>query len=174
MPTQQNSVRLDMSSNPSLTANVIRTMLIQRASMSEFHRHLMAKISSTPHRMRPNEDVEVANMEGVETPVMDRDAEQMQADDAVDIAFAAVDDTGYESDAAEMFMDDGDGMDVGEDRMVMALTTAGVTVEKTKICAASMCKRIPNNDCHQSLWAVDQGPIFANTSQPQCRRRQCP
>ena len=55
---------------------------------------------SAPHE--PNEDVEVANMEGVETPVMDRDAEQMQADEAVDIAFADVDDTRYESGVAEI------------------------------------------------------------------------
>ena len=43
-------------------------------------------------------------------------------------------------------MDDGDGMHFGtaaEDKMVMALTMAGVTVEKAKICAASMCKRSP-------------------------------
>ena len=70
----------------------------------------------------------------------------MQADEAVDVAFADVDGTGYESDTAELFMDDGNGPDVGaeaEDEMVMALTTAGVTVEKAKICAASMCKRFP-------------------------------
>ena len=85
-------------------------------------------------------------MEGIETPVPDRDAEQVQADEAVDIAFADVDDTGYESDVAEILMDDGDGMDVctaAEGNMLMALTMAGVTVEKAKICAASMCKRSP-------------------------------
>ena len=114
---------------------------------------------------------------GVETPVMDRNAEQKQAGKAVDIAFADVDDTGNDSDVADMFMDDGDGMDVGanaENKMVTALTTAGVTVEKATICAASMCKRALNNDFHQSLWPVDQRPIIADASQPQCRRPQCP
>ena len=54
---------------------------------------------SAPHE--PNEDVEVANMEEIETPVPDRDAEQMQAGEAVDVAFTDADDTGYESDVAE-------------------------------------------------------------------------
>ena len=43
-------------------------------------------------------------------------------------------------------MDDGDGMDVGtaaKAKMVMALTMAGIAVEKTDISAASMCKRYP-------------------------------
>ena len=85
-------------------------------------------------------------MEGVEAPVMDQDAEQIEADEAVGVAFADVDGTVYESGVAEMFMDYGDGMDVGaedDDKMVMSLTTAGVTVEKAKICAASMCRRAP-------------------------------
>ena len=62
---------------------------------------------------------------------MDRDAEQMQADDAVDVAFADVDGTGNEDGVAAMFMNDGDGMGFGvgaETKIVMALTTAGVTV----------------------------------------------
>ena len=85
-------------------------------------------------------------MEGIETPNVDRDAEQMQADDAVDIAVADADDTGNANDVAAMFMDDGNGMNLGveaEDKMVMALTTAGVTVEKAKICASSMWKKGP-------------------------------
>ena len=43
-------------------------------------------------------------------------------------------------------MDDGDGLDFGtaaKDQMVMALTMAGVTIEKAKMCAASMCKPSP-------------------------------
>ena len=40
-------------------------------------------------------------MEGIETPFQDRDAEQMQTDEAVDIAFADANDTGYESDLAK-------------------------------------------------------------------------
>ena len=77
---------------------------------------------------------------------MDRDAEQMQADDAVDVAFADVDGTGNEDDVAAMPMDDGDGMDFGveaEDKTAMTLTTAGVTVEKAKIYASSRCKKAP-------------------------------
>ena len=61
------------------------------------------------------------------------------------MAFANVDGAGKEDDAAAaMLMDDGGGMDFGveaEDKIVMALTTAGVTVEKAKIYAPSMCKR---------------------------------
>ena len=64
---------------------------------------------SAPHE--PNEDVEVANAEGVEIPVMDRDVEQTQADEA----FAHIDDTGNDSDVAEMFKDDGYGADGGAD-----------------------------------------------------------
>ena len=85
-------------------------------------------------------------MEGTETPVPDRDAEQMQADETVDVAFSDAVDTGYESDVAELFVDDGDGMDFNtkaKDNMVMALTMARATAEKAKIRAASMCKRSP-------------------------------
>ena len=115
-------------------------------------------------------------MEGVKAPVVDRDAEQMQADDA-DIAVADVDGTGMEDDVAAMFMDDGDGMGFGEDaqdKMVMALTTAGVTVEKAKINASSICKRVPNNHVHCGLWPLNQISIIADASQPQCRSPQCP
>ena len=46
---------------------------------------------SAPHE--PNKDGKVANMEGIETPVPDRDAEQMHADETVDVAVADADDT---------------------------------------------------------------------------------
>ena len=66
---------------------------------------------SAPHE--PNKDVDAAGMEGIQTPIVDRDAEQMQADDAVDVASADVDGTGIEDDVAAMFMGDGDGTDFG-------------------------------------------------------------
>ena len=40
-------------------------------------------------------------MDGIKTPVPDRDAEQMQTHEAVDIVSADADDTGCESDDAE-------------------------------------------------------------------------
>ena len=39
-------------------------------------------------------------MEWIETPVVDPDAEQMQVDEDVDVAFADVDGTGNEDDGA--------------------------------------------------------------------------
>ena len=70
----------------------------------------------------------------------------MQAEEAVDVAFADVDGTGIEDDVAGLCMGDGDSMDVGvkaEDKHVKAPTTAGVTVEKANMCASAMCKRAP-------------------------------
>ena len=94
---------------------------------------------------------------GIATPVADRDADQMQLYEAVGITVACEHGPGeYEAGIADLFMDDGNGMDFvaniyasareqcGEEtknNVAVALTTAGVTVEKTNIYAAAMCQR---------------------------------